>query len=198
MFNVEFCSEVGGEYMIITPSPVGRTEKYDDFEFERAVETFQVVGDIFVKNKIKGAIEPIRPDEVSICHTFEDAMKMIKAINHDGIKHISGDLYHMLHCESHIGETIIKYGEYMVNLHMADTNRMAFGSGMLDFDVVIIALYIVGYNNKRAFCSAEPLGPGANPYVQMYGKNDPKMLDKLVGDSASYFYKREKLLLASN
>lgn len=196
--NVEFCNEVGGEYLLIVPGAVGRPKKYDLFEFDRAVEALRIIGDFFIKNNVKGAIEPIRADEVSICHTFDDAVKMIKTIDNDGIKYINGDLYHMLHGESHIGEAILNNGDYLINLHMADTNRMAFGTGMLDLDVVIMSLYLIGYNNKKAFCSMEPLGPSADPYYQMYGRNDPVILDKLVKESALYFYKREELLLINN
>ena len=196
--NVEFCNEVGGEYILIVLGAVGRPVKYDDFEFERVVETLQIVGDVFVENNVKGAIEPIRADEVSLCHTFEDAVKLIEAVNHKGIKHINGDVYHMLHGESHIGKTILKYGNYLINLHMADTTRMAFGTGMLDLDLIIMTLYLIGYNNKRAFCSAEPLGSGADPYRQMYGRSDPAVLDRLVSETTSYFYEREELLLSGD
>lgn len=43
--------------------------------------------------------------------------------------------------------------------------------------------------------SVEPLEPAADPYPQMNGIADPKILDKLVGDTASYFFKRESLLI---
>lgn len=193
--NIELCNKVGGEYILFSPGAVGRPKKYDDFEFERAVETLKILGDFFVDAKIKGAIEPVRADEVSICHTFEHAAKMIKEVDHNGVRHIAGDVYHMLHSESHIGETILKYGDYLVNIHMADTNRMALGTGMLNLDSVIMSLYLIGYNNKNAFLSAEPLGPTADPYPQMNGITDPQILDKLVSDTVSYFYKRENLLL---
>lgn len=193
--NIALCKEVGGEYILFTPGAVGRPHKYDDFEFERAVETLKIIGDVFLDAGVKGAIEPVRADEVSICHTFEDAVKMIKAVDHQGVCHIAGDVYHMLHGESHISETILKYGDYLINLHMADTNRMALGTGMLNLDLIIMSLYLIGYNNKNVFLSAEPLGPAADPYPQMNGVTDPQILDKLVSDTASYFYKRESLLL---
>ena len=196
--NIELCQEVNGEYILFTPGAVGRPQKYDDFEFDRAVETLQILGDVFLKAGVKAAIEPVRVDEVSLCHTFEDAVNLIKAVNHKGISHIAGDVYHMLHHESHIGETILNYSDYLINLHMADTNRKALGSGMLDLDIIIMALYLVGYNNKRAFLTAEPLGPSADPYYQMYGRTDPEVLDKLVSVSASYFYQRENIVLEGN
>jgi hypothetical protein len=75
---------------------------------------------------------------------------------------------------------------------------MAFGTGMLDLDLIIMTLYLIGYNNKRAFCSAEPLGSGADPYRQMYGRSDPAVLDRLVSETTSYFYEREELLLSGD
>ena len=193
--NTELCKELGGEYILFSPGAVGRPQKYDDFEFERAVETLKILGDIFLDAGIKGAIEPVRADEVSICHTFKEAVSMIMSVNHEGVRHIAGDVYHMLHGESHISDTILNYGDYLINLHMADTNRMALGTGMLNLDLIIMSLYLINYNNKKAFLSAEPLGPSADPYPQMNGITDPAILDKLVKDTASYFYKRENFLL---
>ncbi len=193
--NIELCKEVGGEYILFTPGAVGRPQKYDDFEFDRAVETLKILGDLFLDAEVKAAIEPVRIDEVSFCHTFEDAVRLIKSVDHKGVVHIAGDVYHMLHHETHIGQTILDFGDYLVNIHMADTNRKALGSGMLDLDIIIMALYLIGYNNKKAFLSAEPLGPSANPYYQMYGRTDPQILDRLVSDTAAYFYQRENIVL---
>jgi sugar phosphate isomerase/epimerase len=193
--NIELCKEVGGEYILFTPGAIGRNQKYDDFEFDRAVETLKILGDYFLDADVKAAIEPVRADEVSLCHTFEDAVKLINAVGNKGVSNIAGDVYHMLHHESHIGETILNYGDYLINLHMADTNRKALGSGMLDLDIIIMSLYLIGYNNKKAFLSAEPLGPGTDPYCQMYGRTKPEVLDKLVSETASYFYKRENIVL---
>ncbi len=94
----------------------------------------------------------MRRDEVSLCHTFAEAKNLIDAINHPGIQHIAGDVFHMLVGEEHIGKTILNYGHMMTNLHLADTNRRALGTGMLDLDIVIMALYVAGYNNDRCFC----------------------------------------------
>jgi D-psicose/D-tagatose/L-ribulose 3-epimerase len=193
--NIELCKEVEGTYVLFTPGAVGRPIKYDDFEFDRAVETLRILGDYFLDAGVKAAIEPVRVDEVSLCHTFKDAVDLIKAVNNKGVAHIAGDVYHMLHQETHIGQTLLDYKDYLINLHMADTNRKALGTGMMDLDIIIMALYLIGYNDKAAFLSAEPLGPGADPYYQMHGKTDPKILDELVSDTASYFFKRGKILL---
>jgi D-psicose/D-tagatose/L-ribulose 3-epimerase len=129
--------------------------------------------------------------EVSLVHTINDAKKYIIAVNHPGIAHINGDVYHMQSEESHIGEAIIKAGDMLVNLHMADSNRCALGEGSMDLDTIIMALYLIGYNEEGRFVSPEPLGPGGAPYPAMYGKPDKKLLEQLVQKTASYFRERE-------
>ena len=58
--NIEFCNQVGGDYILFGVAATGRPVKYDDYEFDRAVETLQILGDTFVKYNVKGAIEPMR------------------------------------------------------------------------------------------------------------------------------------------
>lgn len=193
--NIDLCKEVGGSYILFAPGAVGRPKKYDNSEFFRAAETINNVADYFLQNGVRGAIEPVRPEEVSFCHTFAEAKKLIEKINHPGVKNIAGDVFHMLSGEEHIASTLIEYRDLIINLHLADTNRRALGTGSLDLDLVIMALYIAGYNSEDCFCTPEPLGAGSDPYVAMYGTPDTKILDDLVKKTASYFYEREEEIL---
>ena len=195
--NVEFGKKVGAKYFLIVPGAVGRPIAYDDMEFHRSVETLKIVANVFFEAGIRGAVEPIRSAEVSFCHTFADAKKYIKAVGSPGVKHINGDLYHMLVEESHIGEAIVNAGEMLTNLHMADSNRGALGDGFLDIDTIIMALYSIGYNNDDScFLSPEPLGPGGDPYPAMYGNPDEPVLDDLVKKTVEYFRQRESEVLS--
>ncbi len=194
--NVSLGQELGVMYFLVVPGAVGRPQKIDDAEFNRSVETLRIVADIFVSTNIKGAIEPIRSAEVSFCHTVEDALAYIKVLNHPGVQHINGDVYHMQLEESHIGEAIIKCNQHLMNLHLADSNRGALGEGSLDLDTIIMALYIIGYNRDGCFVTPEPLGPGGDPYPAMYGRPDKEFLDQLVQKTTSYFRLREKTVLS--
>jgi D-psicose/D-tagatose/L-ribulose 3-epimerase len=196
--NIEMCAELGGSYILFTPGAVGRPTPYDNNEFHRAAEAIRILGDDFVKHGVRAAIEPVRPAEVSFCHTFAEAKALIERVDHPGVQHIAGDLFHMLVGEEHIGQTILDYGHMMLNLHMADTNRTALGKGMLDLDLVLMALYVVGYDEGERFCTPEPLGPGGDPYPQMWGNPDPEMLDQLVAQTASCFYEREQEILTAS
>lgn len=193
--EADFTAEMGGKYMLVCPAAVGRASKYDESEWDRSVEALSISADVFAKNKVRAAIEPIRAAETSIVHTFEEAKKYIAAVNSPGVQHINGDVYHMLVGENHIGQAIKDAGGMLTNLHMADTNRCSLGAGFMDLDTIIMALYLIGYNNDSCFVTPEPLGPGGDPYPAMNGKPDPASLDKLVMDTANYFREREQVVL---
>lgn len=190
-----FTAEMGGKYMLVCPAAVGRAAKYDDSEIDRSIDALSRVADVFVETGVRAAIEPIRAAETSIVHTFAEAKDYINRLNHPGVQHINGDVYHMLVGESHIAQALWDAGDMLTNLHMADTNRCALGDGALDIDSIIMALYLIGYNNDKCFVTPEPLGPGGDPYPAQNAKTDPAILDKLVFDSVNYFRAREEELL---
>lgn len=195
--EIDFTSKVGGHYLLVVPGAVGRPKAYDDCEFERSVETLKLVADLFGRYNVKAAIEPIRSAEVSFIHTVSDALNYIRAVNHEGVQWINGDVYHMQSEEVHIGDAIIQSGNRLINLHLADSNRGALGDGAMDLDTIIRALYIIGFNEDGRFLTPEPLGPGSDPYPAMFGKTEKSKLDKLVTDTISYFREREEEVLAN-
>jgi sugar phosphate isomerase/epimerase len=196
--ELAFAEAMGGSYILVVPSAVGRPAAYDNTEFERSVATLRLVADLFVKHNVKAAIEPIRSDETSLIHTVAEAKKYLAAVNHPGIAHINGDVYHMQSGEAHIGEALLEAGSQMINLHLADSNRCALGDGAMDWDTIIMALYLIGFNTTGHYVTPEPLGPGGNPYPAMFGRSDPQQLDKLVRQTATYFREREEEILAAS
>ena len=105
--------------------------------------------DWFVEYGVKAAIEPIRAAETSLVHTVADAKRYIRKVDHPGVAHINGDVYHMQSEESHIGEAILDAGDSLVNLHFADSNRCALGEGSIDVCTIIRALYLIGHNREE-------------------------------------------------
>ena len=193
--ELDFGASVKAEYLLIVPGAVGRPLSYDTSEFERSVESLRLVADVFVEKNIKAAIEPIRADEVSIVHSISEAKSYIHAVDHPGVRHINGDIYHMQTSESHIGQALLNAGDSLVNLHVADSNRGVLGGGSIDLDTIIRALYLMGYNRAGRYVTPEPLGPGGNPYPAMYGRTSEDTLDDLVKNTVSYFRERENVIL---
>ena len=194
--EVPFTAAVGGSYILVVPGAVGRPQAYDNMEFERSVETLQLAAGLFVEYEIRAAVEPIRSAEVSLVHSIAETQAYIKAVNHPGVQHINGDVYHMQVEESHIGAALVSAGSQLTNLHVADSNRLALGEGALDLDTMIMALYVIGYNREGCYVTPEPLGPGGDPYPAMFGRQDPAVLDRLVLQTARYFRAREQAVLS--
>lgn len=196
--NVELGYELGAKYFLIVPAAVGRPAIIDQYELEfaRSVETLKIVADVFAQAKIRGAIEPIRSAETSIVHTFAEAQRYIEAVGAPGVQHINGDVYHMLVEESHIPQALVDFGPRLTNLHLADTNRCALGEGSLDVDTMLMALYLIGYNNEWCYATPEPLGPGGDPYPAMFGNTPSEQLDALVRTTAKTWREREEAVLA--
>lgn len=189
--TLEFCAEVGGTYVLVVPAAVGRPNKIDDAEFDRSVATLSLIAERFTELGIKGAIEPIRSAETSIVHTIAEAKRYISALNHPGIRHINGDVYHMQSEESHIGDAILEAGDALINLHLADSNRCALGEGSMDLDTLLMSLYAIGFTG---FATPEPLGPGGDPYPAMHGRPDPEALDRLVETTTKNWRMREDVV----
>lgn len=196
--QAEFCAAVGGTYLLFGAGAVGRPLPYDGVELERAAATMRLVADDFAAAGVRGAVEPIRVEETSVVHTFADGLRLLDLVDHPAIAGLNGDLYHMLSGEWHIGETLLAHGDRMINLHLADTNRRALGNGLLDLDLVIMALYAVGHQHGERYCTAEPLGAGGNPYVALHAPPDPEALEDLVSTTAATFYEREEQVLAAS
>ena len=193
--ELDFTAEMGGKYLLVCPAAVRRPQKYDDSELDRSLDSLSRVADCFSEYHIRAAIEPIRSAETSIVHTFNQAKEYIARLDHPGVQHINGDVYHMLAEESHIAMALWEAGPMLANLHMADTNRQGLGEGMMDLDTILMALYLIGYNNEDCFVTPEPLGPGGDPYPAQNARTDPAILDRLVQGSAAYFREREELLV---
>lgn len=190
--EIDFCVAVGGSYLLVVPSAVGRPEAYDENEWHRSTTTLRIVADAFTEAGIKGAVEPIRSAEVSLVHSVADAVRFIEAVGHPGVQHINGDVYHMQVEEKNIPLAVMEAGDRLTNLHLADSNRLGIGQGSLDVDTLIKALYVIGYNVPGRYVTPEPLGPGAGPYPAMHSLQDPAMLDDLVLGTVTYWREREE------
>jgi D-psicose/D-tagatose/L-ribulose 3-epimerase len=190
--EVEFTAELGGTYLLVVPGAVGRNTPYDNMEWHRSIESLRRIAPVFEQHGVKGAVEPIRSAETSIVHTVEQAQEYIAELNCPGISWINGDIFHMQAEENHIGKAILAAGNQLVNLHMADSQRGALGTGAMDLDRILEALYLLEYNGRDCFVTPEPLGPGGDPYPAMFGKSDPDDLDRLVKVTIDTIRNREQ------
>lgn len=193
--EVHFCKAIGGTYMLVVPGTVGRSETYDSSDYARSVLTLRSVADVFVDEGILCAVEPINSAEVPICSTIDSVQQYIRDVDHPGVQHINGDIFHMLCGEKNIAEAILRAGDQLINLHVEDSNRLPLGNGMMDLDTIIRALYLIGYNREGRFVTGEPLGPGRNSYAIMFGQHSEDYKEQLVAQTVETFRAREEAVL---
>ncbi len=194
--ELETLAGLSASYLIVVPSAVGRPLAVDGSELARSAEALRKCGPDFARTGIKAAVEPIRAAEVSLVHSVSDALRYLEKVDHPAIGHINGDTYHMSLEEAHVGRAILGAGARLANLHLADTNRDALGTGSLDLDTVIMAAYLAGMNESGRFLTPEPLGPFPDPYVLSTSPCNVSVMDALVASTVSCFREREAAVRA--
>jgi sugar phosphate isomerase/epimerase len=198
-YNVDFCTELGGQYYLLTPgSTGGEKPAQDGGDWVRSVCTLREIADVFTERQVKCAIEPILPSITPICHNFAEAEQYILEVNHPGVQHIYGDTEHMLGGEEHIGQAILGAGSRLLNLHLKDTYKQGpIGCGMLDIDTIIRALYLIGFNAEGHFAVGEPLTDLYDPMLD-YGTMVPhseEVLVRIAKETFKTFRERESFIL---
>jgi Sugar phosphate isomerases/epimerases len=78
------------------------------------------------------ALEPLNRFESDLVNTTEDVIRLINDINHPAAK-IMLDSFHMNIEEKSIEQAILRAGDQLIHLQVADNYRGAPGSGQTDW-----------------------------------------------------------------
>lgn len=98
-------------------------------------------------------IEPINRYETRFFYTLEDGYNVIREVGSDYL-FLLADLFHMSIEERSIPESIRKYGDKIIHVHLGDSNRYLPGQGHTDFSSAFKALKEIGYSRFAALeCS---------------------------------------------
>ena len=89
-------------------------------------------------------IEPINRYETNLINTLQEGMELIDESGSKNLK-LLPDTFHMNIEEKSIEESLIKAKSYIKYIHFADSNRLAPGSGHIDFKSIISTLMKIGY-----------------------------------------------------
>lgn len=150
---VKFNSDIGGK-VIVFGSPQQRNILNGVSE-ERAwnlASTFFHNCSKFAEDyDITIAIEPLARHLTNFINTSEEALKLIKEVNHPNFKLIL-DVYSMTDEEKPIEEIIRGAGSYLVHFHVNDDNERGPGFGGANYHSVVGALKEIGY---KGFVSVE-------------------------------------------
>lgn len=111
-------------------------------------------GEYAAKNGVVLAVEAINRYETNFLNTMKEATEFAQMVDHPNVRTMA-DTYHMNIEEVVPADEVRKYGHALANLHLADSNRHAPGTGHFDFHAVAKALKEIGFNE---YCSFEVFG----------------------------------------
>jgi sugar phosphate isomerase/epimerase len=179
--------ELGGQFLCVVPSTVGKTVPLADAEKEWAwaIESLSRCAEWAERQQVRMGIEPINRFETCFINRGDQALALADAVGAPNIGVVL-DAFHINIEEADPLGAIRQAGPRLVDFHVADNNRKPPGEGALDWARLIGTLREAGYDG---YLSSEfvlpmdrtPLG------AQEYG--DPGAVgvseDKFLRDHAS-------------
>ncbi|MCC6280736.1 MAG: sugar phosphate isomerase/epimerase [Saprospiraceae bacterium] len=121
--------------------------------FDRKIATRQMIAiskkiaDVAARNHIVLALENLNSTETNFINTVEEALYIVKKVNHPNLR-LNADIYHMLK-EGESPAILKKTRKYLVHVEIAEKEqRTAPGVTGTDFRPYLQALRSIGYHQK--------------------------------------------------
>ena len=111
-----------------------------------AVEVFRSVTDTFAEQQVVLCLEPLTPKETDFINTCDDAMEIIRRVDHPTVM-LHQDVKAMLGAETaSIPSLIHRHKNFCKHFHVNDTNLLGPGMGETDYHPILKALIESGYD----------------------------------------------------
>jgi sugar phosphate isomerase/epimerase len=154
---VGLCADLGGT-VLVHGSPAQRSVAPDDdanAAWERAREAFAAIAEDAGKAGVTYCVEPLSPRETNFINTVEDAVRMVKAIDHPAFRAMIDTSAAGLTEDEPVAALIERWLPTGLIAHMQvnDRNRRGPGEGEDRFAPIFAALLRNGYDRVVA---AEP------------------------------------------
>jgi D-psicose/D-tagatose/L-ribulose 3-epimerase len=140
-------SELGGRILTVVPSTVGKVVPMASPEEEWAwcVEGLKECQAHAEQVGVRIGVEPLCRFETYFINRHDQALQMAKDVG--GNCGVTLDLFHMNIEEADWAQALRNAGDYLVDVHVADNNRMPPGQGALDWDLLASTLADIGYDD---------------------------------------------------
>ncbi len=156
----EFCQSWGSEFLAGPMySAVGKarlvSEEQKRIEWGRAVENLHNVCQMAEDFGLDIAIEPLNRFESDLVNTAEDALRLVKDINHPRAK-ILLDSFHMTIEERNLYRAIKLVGDKLIHVQVSENHRGVPGSGLTPWEDVKRGLKEIDYQGCISIESFTP------------------------------------------
>ncbi len=144
---IRFTGEVGGKNVVLGSAASRNIPKELPYieGWRNARESLQEAAEYAGNYDVIVSLEPIAANLTNFINTPDDAMKMVREVNHPNLKWML-DCFAAYNQGVDIPAAVRKYGADLVHVHMNDENKSWPGTGRIDFPSVAQALKDVGYS----------------------------------------------------
>jgi sugar phosphate isomerase/epimerase len=109
----------------------------------QVVDFLQMVAEVAAATGITIAIEPLNRKESNILNSVGEAVTLAQRVDRPSIR-VLADFYHMDEEGEPLSE-ISRYGAWLAHIHVADSGRLAPGTGTYPYDQFVAELRAAGY-----------------------------------------------------
>jgi len=145
---VRRAAELGAQVMVFGSGrarsiPEGYPRQAAVAELQAAL---RLVGDVTAHHSVMIALEPLRQAETNLVHTVPDALEIVRPLQHPQVA-VLADFYHFDEGAEPFDD-ILAAGNLLAHVHLADTGRLAPGTGQYDYPGFLARLRQIGYNQR--------------------------------------------------
>jgi D-psicose/D-tagatose/L-ribulose 3-epimerase len=143
---IDMVAELGGQILGIVPSTVGKITPMSTpkEEWRWAVEGLREVAYYAGEKGVRPGIEPINRFETNFINRHDQALLLAHDVGLE--MGVVLDSFHLNIEEASPIEAIRRTGSYLIDFHVADSNRYPPGRGAIDWNALIGALQQSGYD----------------------------------------------------
>ena len=144
---VKFNSDIGGRVLVFgSPKQRNITKGVNpDTAWNYAKQIFSECSQFAEDYSVTIVLEPLRRQMTNFINTAEEAIKLVKAVNHPNFK-LMLDVYSMTDEEKPYEKIIRSSKSYLAHFHANDTNKRGPGLGDADYYSIAKALDGIRYN----------------------------------------------------
>jgi D-psicose/D-tagatose/L-ribulose 3-epimerase len=145
--TLSMVSDLGGKILTVVPSTVGKVVPMasPEEEWNWAVEGLKECQAHAEQVGVRIGIEPLNRFETYFINRADQAVQLAKDVG--GNCGVTLDIFHMNIEEADWAQAIRDTGEYLVDFHVADNNRMPCGQGSIDWEALVGELIGIGYDD---------------------------------------------------
>lgn len=154
---ITMVKELDGHECTIVPATVGKVvpDGTPEQEWQWVVEGLREVYAHAQKAGVRMALEPLNRFETYFLNRADQALRLAEEVGPDC--GVCLDVFHMNIEEVDMHDAIKKVGKRLVDVHVAENNRLAPGMGKVDWRQLVATLREIGYDGALTMEAVAPI-----------------------------------------